>query len=90
MDTLDDFVANFELFDDWDSRYAYIIELGEHGVDHHPDPADWMIGWDQILGTQRRQHRQLAIRASTHTPILFHPNPKREHQLNVFRFSAPC
>ena len=29
MQTLDEIVEIFELLDDWDQRYAYIIELGE-------------------------------------------------------------
>ena len=29
MNPLDAIVDSFELFDDWDDRYAYIIELGE-------------------------------------------------------------
>lgn len=29
MNRLDKLVNNFELFDDWDQRYHYIIELGE-------------------------------------------------------------
>ena len=28
-DTVDDLVENFELFDDWEERYQYIIELGD-------------------------------------------------------------
>lgn len=28
-DTIDDIVANFELLDDWDDRYRYLIELGK-------------------------------------------------------------
>ncbi len=30
MSRLDNLVENFELFDDWDQRYNYIIELGEN------------------------------------------------------------
>jgi cysteine desulfuration protein SufE len=30
MTTLDDFVDNFTLLDDWEQRYQYLIELGEH------------------------------------------------------------
>ena len=26
--TIDDLIENFELFDDWDDRYAYLMELG--------------------------------------------------------------
>ena len=55
------------------------IQLGEHGVDHDTDPADRMIGRDQILGAQRGQHRQLRIGAPTHAPILFDPSAEREH-----------
>jgi cysteine desulfuration protein SufE len=29
MLTIEDVVDNFELLDDWDSRYAYLVELGE-------------------------------------------------------------
>ena len=29
MKTLDEFVEIFELFDDWDQRYAFIIDIGE-------------------------------------------------------------
>jgi cysteine desulfuration protein SufE len=28
MDTIDDIVENFELLDQWDDRYRYVIELG--------------------------------------------------------------
>jgi hypothetical protein len=69
------------------------VQLGQDGVDHHPDPADRMIGRDQILRAQRRQHRQLGIRFATHPPIVFHPAAKREHPQPIFstlRFSAPC
>jgi len=27
--TVDEFVENFEFLDDWDARYAYLVELGE-------------------------------------------------------------
>src|SRR3954464_11014496 len=47
-----------------------------------------MISRDQILGTDRRQHRQLPIRVATHPPILRHPEPDREHPTRAF--SAPC
>jgi cysteine desulfuration protein SufE len=29
MLTVDEVIDNFELLDDWDSRYAYLVELGE-------------------------------------------------------------
>jgi cysteine desulfuration protein SufE len=29
MLTFEDVIDNFELLDDWDSRYAYLVELGE-------------------------------------------------------------
>ncbi|HOP17117.1 MAG TPA: SufE family protein [Gammaproteobacteria bacterium] len=29
MLTADEFVENFEFLDDWDARYAYLVELGE-------------------------------------------------------------
>ncbi|MGF1643134.1 MAG: SufE family protein [Thiotrichales bacterium] len=30
MTEIDDIVGDFELFADWDERYQYLIELGEH------------------------------------------------------------
>jgi cysteine desulfuration protein SufE len=30
MTDLQEFIDNFELLDDWDSRYQYLIDLGEH------------------------------------------------------------
>ena len=68
-------------------RCERVIEIGEHRVDHDPDPADRMIGRDQILSTQRRQHRQLPVRGSTHP----HPFPSRDRTRTPIRgFSAPC
>ena len=52
-----------------------------------PDPADRMIGRDQVLGRQGRQHRQLRVRCTTHPPILFDFDAEREH---LSRISAPC
>lgn len=37
-DTLDDIIANFELLDDWDDRYRYLIELGR-SLEPLPDEA---------------------------------------------------
>jgi cysteine desulfuration protein SufE len=28
MTTIDDIIENFELLDEWDDRYRYVIELG--------------------------------------------------------------
>lgn len=30
MLTIQDVIDNFEMLDDWDARYAYLVELGEH------------------------------------------------------------
>jgi len=74
----------------YESRLGYEkhVEFAENGVDHHPDPTYRMIDRDQILGAQRRQHRQLRIRSSAHTEILVDPTDKREHLPPSF--SAPC
>ena len=69
-------------------RFEGAIEIGQHRVDHDTDPTDRMISRDQILGAQRRQHRQLPLRGSTHAPILLHPLRKREHQPEVFQHPA--
>lgn len=36
--TLDEIIANFELLDDWDDRYRYLIELGK-GLQPLPEEA---------------------------------------------------
>lgn len=36
--TIDDIIGNFELLDEWDDRYRYIIELGR-GLPELPDNA---------------------------------------------------
>ena len=36
--TIDDIVADFELLDDWEDRYRYVIELGR-GLEPLPDEA---------------------------------------------------
>ena len=69
-------------------RVELAVEAGEHLVDHDPDPPDRMISRDQILGRQRRQHRQLTLRGSTHPPILFDPDPEREHQSGELQHPA--
>jgi len=43
-----------------------------------------MIQRDQLLGAQRRQHRQLRIRVPTHDHILFDLRAKREHPQPIF------
>ncbi len=75
----------------WDAAAApgrvhaieHVIQLGEHRVDHPADLADRMIRRDQILRRQRRQHRQLRIRAPTHTHSLFDPSAEREHPQRI-------
>jgi cysteine desulfuration protein SufE len=37
-ETLDDIIANFEILDDWDDRYRYLIELGRT-LEPLPDAA---------------------------------------------------
>jgi hypothetical protein len=65
-----------------------VVELGEDRVDHDPDAADRMISWDQIPRLQRREHRHLRIRSSTHHPSMTNPDRNREHRSGLF--SAPC
>jgi cysteine desulfuration protein SufE len=36
--SLDDIIANFDLLDEWDDRYRYLIELGK-GLDPLPEEA---------------------------------------------------
>ncbi len=64
-----------------------VIHLRQDRVDDNSDPSDRMIGRDQVLGGQGRQHRQLRIRCTTHPPILFDFDAEREH---LSRISAPC
>jgi cysteine desulfuration protein SufE len=36
MSTLDEYVTSFELFDDWEQRYEYLVDIGEQ-LPHMPD-----------------------------------------------------
>ena len=59
-------------------RVELAVHARQHLVHHHPDTPDRMIRRDQILGRQRRQHRQLTIRSSTHHPSMTKTEPDRE------------
>ena len=66
--TLDEIVANFELLDDWDDRYRYLIELGRElePLDEaaHNDANKvrgcasqvWVETSEEGAGTDRRLH----------------------------------
>ena len=69
-------------------RLELAIETPKHVIDHNTDPTDWMIRRNQVIGAQRRQHRQLAYRDFTHVPILFDPATEREHQSKEFQHPA--
>ena len=45
--SLDDIVANFELLDEWDDRYRYLIELGKS---LEPLPEDAHIDANKVRG----------------------------------------
>lgn len=45
--TVDELVENFEFFDDWEDRYAYVIDLGKKLPDM---PADEMVDANKVRG----------------------------------------
>jgi cysteine desulfuration protein SufE len=47
MTTLDEFVSNFEILDNWEQRYQYLIELGEELPEM---PQELMISDNQVKG----------------------------------------
>ena len=70
-------------------RVELAIELGQDRVHDLADPADRMIRRDQILRTQRTQHRQLPVRGSTHAPRACRTPPtNREHPPGLFQHPA--
>lgn len=63
---LDEIIANFELLDDWDDRYRYLIELGK-GLPPFPESAQteankvrgcasqvWLVSTTEGAGEQAR------------------------------------
>jgi len=76
-------------------RVEHSVEFGQDCIDHDTDPADRMIRRDQLLGAQRRQHRQLRIVASTHDPQSFRSArqtraPSTEFQHPARRLRSQC
>ena len=69
-------------------RFELVFELGEYEIDNLTDPTDRMPGRDQILRTQRRQHRQLPNLFATHTQSFPRAAIQREHPNQGI--SAPC
>ena len=66
----------------------HVVELGQHRVDHDPDPADRMIRRDQVLGAQRRQHRQLRIRCCHAYPQSFRSSDRTRAPSAEFQHPA--
>ena len=44
MSSIDDIVDTFEIFDDWDQRYQYLVELGEN-LEPLPDAMKTAENW---------------------------------------------
>lgn len=45
--TVEELIENFELFDDWEDRYRYVIDLGKKLP---PMPADEMVDENKVRG----------------------------------------
>ena len=74
--TIDEIIADFELLDDWEDRYRYVIELGKR-LDRCPRPtrtdANKVRGcasqvWLSTRVIERRRRAPSSISSATATP----------------------
>ncbi len=67
-ESFDDIVENFELFDDWEDRYRYVIELGR---DMPELPDDRRTAATKVEGCASQVWLVPEVRGSTEGPRLF-------------------
>ena len=63
----DDIVANFELLDEWDDRYRYLIELGR---EMPPLPADQHTDANKVQGCASQVWLDMSLDRSGPQPVL--------------------
>ena len=67
LPTIDEIVSNFELLDDWEERYRYLIELGRM-MQPLPDEAHTDV--NKVQGCASQVWLQTRLDGSPHTPVL--------------------
>ena len=65
---LDDIIADFELLDDWEDRYRYIIDLGRHLT---PLPDSARVDGNKVQGCVSQVWLQTSIGEGHNPPIAF-------------------
>ncbi|WP_201863623.1 SufE family protein [Microvirga soli] len=67
LPTIDEIVSNFELLDEWEERYRYIIELGRL-MEPLPDEAHSDI--NKVQGCASQVWLQMDVKSSGGKPVL--------------------
>ncbi|MGF9763965.1 SufE family protein [Microvirga sp. 0TCS3.31] len=67
LPTIDEIVSNFELLDDWEERYRYLIELGRM-MEPLPDAAHSDI--NKVQGCASQVWLQMDVKSSGDQPVL--------------------
>ncbi|MBF9195267.1 SufE family protein [Microvirga terrestris] len=67
LPTIDEIVSNFELLDDWEERYRYLIELGRM-MDPLPDKAHSDV--NKVQGCASQVWLQMDVKSSGGQPVL--------------------
>jgi cysteine desulfuration protein SufE len=65
--TIDEIVANFELLDDWEERYRYVIELGRMMP---PLPAEAHIDANKVQGCASQVWLETRVDRANAEPVL--------------------
>ena len=65
--TADELVENFEFFDDWEDRYAYVIDMGKKLA---PMDADDMVDANKVRGCMSQVWLVSALDQDASPPIL--------------------
>ena len=67
LPTIDEIVSNFELLDDWEERYRYLIELGRL-MEPLPDEAHSDV--NKVQGCASQVWLQTDVKSSAGQPVL--------------------
>ena len=67
MANIDDIVSDFELIDDWEERYRYVIELGR---DLEPFPEDARTDANKVRGCASQVWLETAVARDNNEPVL--------------------
>ncbi len=68
LPTIDEIVSNFELLDDWEERYRYLIELGRM-MEPLPDEAHTDV--NKVQGCASQVWLQTRLDGSPDKPVLY-------------------